>query len=244
MLARPIRSPVTPPTSSDLLIIECDSASLAADRLNLGSLFYQLLSHDIAKLFFANKKIVLLKTSTRAKLNEQFAEALERHGRFRAVLVVGHSNPEGIRVAHDEFLEWRVFGHWLAPFAPELIFLAACEAGKSTAVRDLFEPLKATLCDVYACPVKLYPLQAASFAVLIASLLWTGDIDENDSTVAQLLNYVTTGGQIYRWSYDETGAGAQIPAKSWDDLSKALDFGPWDLHRQIDDWIQGVRRNS
>ena len=229
---------------NDLLIIECDSAHLAADRLNLGSAFYQLLNHEIAKLFLAKKSIVLLKTSTKCSLKEQFAAVLEQHGRFRAVLIVCHSNAEGIQVASDEWFEWRVLGNWLEPFHPETIFLAACEAGKSGAVRDLFEPLNETLREIYASPVKLYGPQAASFAVIIARLLWTGEIDENESIAARLVNYMATGGQIYRWSYDETGPGAEIPAKSWDGLAKVFDFGPWDLQRRIEEWIQGDRRSS
>ncbi len=153
---------------NDLLIIECDSENLASQRLNLGSAFFQLLNHDIAKLLLAKKSIILLRTSTKSTLSEQFARAIEQHGRFRAVLIVGHSNAEGIRIASNESFAWRVLGNWLEPFGPEIIFLAACEAGKSVAVRDLFEPLNETLREIYASPVKLYGPQAASFAVLIA----------------------------------------------------------------------------
>jgi len=229
---------------NDLLIIECDSANLMADRLNLGSAFYQLLNHDIAKLFLAKKSIALLKTSTKCGLTEQFAATLKQYGRFRAILIVGHSNSEGIQVASDEWFEWRVLGNWLEPFRPEIIFLAACEAGKSMAVRDLFQPLRETLLEIYASPVKLYGSQASSFAVLIARLLWTGEIDENESITARLVSYMSTGGQIYRWSYDETGPGAEIPATSWDDLAKVFDFGPWDLQRRIDEWMQRGRQSS
>jgi hypothetical protein len=226
---------------NDLLIIECDSANLAADRLNLGSLFYQLLNHEIAKMFLAKKTVALLKTSTKSTLNEQFAEVLHTYGRFRAVLIVGHSNAEGIRIASDEWFEWGVLGKWLAPLRPEMIFLAACEAGKSVAVRNLFEPLKETLRDVYACPVKLHSVQAASFAVLIARLLWTDEIDENELIASQFINYIGTGGQIYHWRYGETGPGAEIPGELWDDFGKAFDFGKWDLQRRIDDWIKRAR---
>lgn len=229
---------------NDLLIIECDSESLACQRLNLGSAFFQLLNHDIAQLFLAKESIVLLKTSTKSRLNEQFAEVLERYGRFRAVLVVGHSNAEGIQIASDEFFEWRVLGNWLEPFRPEIIFLAACEAGKSAAVRALFEPLKETLREIYASTVKLYGPQAASFAVLITRLLWTGEIDGNESIVTRLLNYITTGGQIYRWSYDETGPGQELPPQWWDNLAKAFDFGSWDFGQRIDEWMKNVRRTS
>lgn len=229
---------------NDLLVIECDSENLACQRLNLGSAFFQLLNHDIARLFLAKKSIVLLRTSTKSRLSEQFARVIEQHGRFRAVLIVGHSNAEGIRIARDEFFAWRVLGNWLKPFGPEIIFLAACEAGKSVAVRDLFEPLDGTLREIYASPVKLYGPQASSIAVLIARLLWTGEIDENESVVARLLNYVTTGGQVYRWRRGETDLGQELSPQWWDNLAKSLDFGPWDLQQRIDEWMKSVRRTS
>jgi hypothetical protein len=229
---------------NDLLVIECDSENLACQRLNLGSAFFQLLNHDIAKLFLTKKPIVLLRTSTKSRLSEEFARVIEQHGRFRAVLIVGHSNAEGIRIAGDEFFGWRVLGNWLEPFGPEIIFLAACEAGTSVAVRDLFEPLDGTLREVYASPVKLYGPQAASFAVLIARLLWKGEIDENESIVTRLLNYVTTGGQIYCWRRGETDLGQELSLQWWDSLAKSLDFGPWDLQQHIDEWMKSVRRTS
>jgi hypothetical protein len=104
--------------------------------------------------------------------------------------------------------------------------------------------LKESLRDVYASPAKLYGIQAAALAIIIGELLLTGEIDDDRSVTARLVNYASTGRQIYRWSYDETGPGAQIPAKSWDDFSRAFDFGQWDLHKQIEDLIQRARRNS
>ena len=95
---------------------------------------------------------------------------------------------------------------------------------------------------MYASPVKLYPIQAASFAVLIAKLLWAGEIDENESMTAQFVNYIGTGGQIYHWRAGETGPGAEIPATFWDALGKAFDFGPWDLQQRIDEWTARARR--
>ena len=81
-------------------------------------------------------------------------------------------------------------------------------------------------------------------SVIIGELLCTGKIDDANYLSARLVSYMNTGGPIYRWSYDETGPGAEIPAKSWDDLAKVLDFGPWDLHQRIDEWMQRGRRSS
>ena len=236
--------PVPAPSDNDLLIIECDSANLAADRLNLGKAFADLLRQDAVKLLVRDTTVRLVQTSTADRLLEQFREVAAEHPRFRAILVVGHSNPTGLQLTGEKFCDWRTVGNWLQPFQPEFVFLVACEAGGSATVRELFEPLKESLRDVYASPAKLYGIQAAVLAVIIGELLLTGEIGDDHSVAARLVNYIGTGGQIYRWSYEDTGTGAEIPAKSWDDLSKAFDFGQWDLHKQIDDWIQAIRRNS
>jgi hypothetical protein len=227
-----------------LLIIECDSANLAADRLNLGKALADLLEHHAVKLLLRDSKVRLVQTATGDRLLEQFRQVAEEHGHFRAILVVAHSNPVGLQLTSDKFCAWRAFGKWLQPFEPEFVFLVACEAGGSETVRELFEPVKKTLRDVYASPAKLYGIQAAALAVIIGELLLTGDIDDEHSVAARLVNYIGTGGQVYRWSYEETGLGAEIPAKSWDDLAKAFDFGEWNLQQRIDEWIQSVHRNS
>jgi hypothetical protein len=224
----------------DLLIIECNSTALAADRLDLGTAFAKLLSHDLVKPFLPNKAVALVQTSTADKLPGQFRGAFEEHGRFRTILIVGHSNPAGLQLASDQFSDWRVVGQWLKPFDPKFIFLVACEAGKSETVRQLFGPLRKTLREVYASPVKLYGTQAAALSVIIGELLLTGKIDDERSLTARLLNYISTGGQIYRWSYDEAGPGADIPVASWDRLATALDFGHWDLNKSIEGFIQRI----
>jgi len=144
----------------------------------------------------------------------------------------------------DKFCDWRTLGKWLQPFEPEFVFLVACEAGRSKAVRELFEPLKKTLRDVYASPAKLYGIQAAMLAIIIGELLCTGKIDDEHSLVTRLVSYIGTGSQVYRWSYDETGPAAEIPAESWDDLADVFDFGVWDLQHRIDDLIRRARRNA
>lgn len=241
---RTAKSTQSKPPRNELLIIECDSATLAADRLNLGTTFAGLLSNELVKPFLRHKIVALVQTSTADQLPGQFASAFEEYGRFRTILIVGHSNPAGLQVARDQFSDWRTVGHWLKPFDPKFIFLVACEAGKSETVRQLFGPRKRTLRDVYASPAKLYGTQVAPLAVIIGELLLTGKIDDEHSLTARLLNYISTGGQIYRWSYDETGPGAEIPAASWDNLAMALDFGHWDLNKSIEDLIERIRRNS
>ncbi len=128
-----------------------------------------------------NKTMTLLQTSTTRELPEQFARAFGEHGRSKAILIVGHSNDAGLQLANDLFCDWGTVGAWLKPFELQFVVLAACEAGKSNAVLDLFEPLTKTLHDVYASPAKLYAPQAAALTVLIGMRLWYQEIgDQTD----------------------------------------------------------------
>ncbi len=239
---RPAGAGRGPLPRKDLLIIECDAANLVADRLHLGTAYDYLLAHPLLSPILPHKTVTLVKTSTASRLSEQFAGAFDEHGRSKAILIVGHSNDEGLQLASDLFCDWRMVGKWLRPFEPQFVVLAACEAGKSKAIRQLFEPLK-TLRDIYASPVKLYAPQAAALAVLIGMRLWYEELGDTHSRALRIVNYVGTGGQLYHWKRKETGAGQEIPPEFWDSLSGVFDRGQWDLGQMVTDFIER-RRNS
>lgn len=228
----------------DLLIVECDSGNLAADRLDLGTAYDCLLAHPLLAPILPNKTVTLVKTSTACELPEQFARAFGEHGRSKAILIVGHSNDAGLQLASDLFCDWHTMGMWLQPFEPQFLVLAACEAGKSDAIRHLFEPLKKTLQDVYASPVKLYAPQAAALAVLIGMRLWHEEIGDEHSLALRVVNYIGTGGQLYHWRRNETGQGQEVPPEFWDRLSAVFDRGQWDLGQMVTDFVQGSNRKA
>jgi hypothetical protein len=217
------------PPRNDLLIIECNSAKLAADGLNIGAAFANLLDNALAKALLPNKRIVLVKTSTEDKLRQDLADTFQERGRFRSILIVGHSNEVGLELTNAPLRNWSVVGNWLQPFEPEFVFLAACESGKSAAVRDLFIPMKKTLRQVYASPAALHITQAPPLAVLILMLLKFGKIDETQSGALRLGNYILTGGQLFRWRREETGPAEEVTAASWDAIGSLFDQGVWDL---------------
>lgn len=224
------------PPRKDLLIIECDSAGLTADCLNLGTAYACLLAHPLLSPILPHKTVTLATTSNAGELPEQFGRAFDEHGRSKGILIVGHSNDEGLQLASDLFCDWRMVGKWLRPFEPQFIVLAACEAGKSNAVRNLFEPLK-TLREIYASPVKLYAPQAGALAVLIGTRLWYGEMQDKHSRALRVVNYIGTGGQLYHWKRKETGTGQEISPEFWDHLSGVLDRGQWDLGQLVEDFI-------
>lgn len=199
--------------AAHLLILECQEQKLAGQALNFGSKILPFL-----KAAFPTKRIVLVPTSTRSELGLSLAEALRIYGRFRSVLVVGHSNAMGIQLTNDYFCSWLALGQWLAKFEPEFLFLAACDAGRSDAVRRLFAPIP-SLREVYASPIQFYVDQSAPLVALIASILQDRKIDSDASSLIRTVNYAITGGQILRWTRGEAGEGEEITGKLWDSLA-------------------------
>lgn len=216
-----------PQPRAHLLIIECDSQRLAADGLNLGSPYWQLVS-----TLFPQKRIAIVRTSSEKKLNEDLGEAFEKYGCIRSILILGHSNEAGLVLTADGLRSWPVVGNWLQRFEPEFCFLAACKAGKSEAVRGLFGPIE-TLRQIYASPAVLYKNQLSPLAVLIYMLLKDGRIDEDQSGALRLTNYVLTGGQLYRWKRAETGPAEEMKARLLDTVSSFLDRVSWDLLERL-----------
>lgn len=220
--SRPTRAKPRQPRAY-LLIIECDSQKLAADELNLGSAFGQLV-----KTLFPEKRIAVVQTSSEINLQGDLADVFSQHGRVRSILIVGHSNESGLRLTADGMRSWNVVGNWLQNFEPEFCFIAACRAGKSQSVRNLFTPIK-TLRQIYASPAALYKNQTSQLAVLILMLLKYGKIDEDQSGALRLANYILSGGQLYRWKRAETGPGEEVKASLLDGVASLLDRGSWDF---------------
>jgi hypothetical protein len=221
---------------SHLLIVECNSEKLAAGGLGLGSDFGQL-----AKALFPEKRIAVVQTASEQKLTEDMAGAFRDLGRVRSILIVGHSNESGLVLTADGLRSWKIVGNWLQKFEPEFCFLAACRAGKSESVRQLFDSIK-TLRQIYASPAALYKNQTPPLAVLISMLLKYGRIDENQSGVVRIANYVLTGGQLFRWKRSETGPGEEVKAQSLDGLASALDLGPWNLLENLEKLLKDPTR--
>jgi hypothetical protein len=176
--------------------------------------------------------MAIVQTFSEKKLTEDLADVFQEYGRVRSILVVGHSNEAGLALTADGLRSWSVVGNWLQKFEPEFCFLAACRAGKSEAVRDLFKPIK-TLRQIYASPAALYKNQTPPLAVLIGMLLKDGKIEEEMSGALRLVNYVLTGGQLYRWRRAEAGPGEEVKGRLLDGVASLFDRGTWDLLERL-----------
>lgn len=204
------------PAAAHLLVLECQEQKLSGQALNFGSKIVPFL-----QALFPSKNVVLVPTSSLSELGPSLAEASAKCGRFRSVLIVGHSNAVGLQLTNDHFCSWQAVGQWVTKFEPEFLFLAACEAGRSEAVRNLFAPIH-SLREVYASPIQFYAGQSAPLVGLITLALKDRKIDSDASSLMRTLNYAITGGQIFRWRREEVGKGEELSTTLWDSLPGVL----------------------
>jgi hypothetical protein len=203
-------TPARRPPAAHLLIIECESAKLAADNLAIGTEIERL-----ARIAFPRKHIVLIQTSTTAQLLKDLADTSENHPRFRSILIVGHSNLRGLKLTSEPLRSWDAVGKWIAGFSPEFLLLTACEAGNSLPAGKLFQALK-HLKEVYASPTKFYRDQAYILFVIIHQLLEQRKMDAQLLIAAQVTNFVLTHGILFKWTRREFRSGKEVQGKLWD----------------------------
>jgi hypothetical protein len=219
---------------SDLLIIECDSQELARTALNLGTWFGR-----IASVAFSRRRIALVQTSTAANLKDDLDAAFTKHGRFRSLLIVGHSDENGLVMVSNAVVPWADVGKLIRRFQPERLFLCACRAGHSKAVRSVFENAK-SLREIYGSPVDLLKIHTAPMGVLIGIELHGGKVNQEESAGIRIASFIHWGVQTYCWRRDEMGPGNELEVKSWDAVAKLLGVTNWDLSDAITDWVKKI----
>lgn len=206
--------------SGHLLVIECDSPTLDKQGLAIGTRAVQLLNP-----LFPAKNIQLLRTSADDRVAGEFASIIERHNRFKTVLLVGHSNPQGLQLAAETFVQWPVLAKWLAPFEPKSILLAACGGARFEGAKALFEGLK-TLRDLYGSPIELTVQQTTPLALATMTLLTGNRLPKDLNGLIQAANFIVTRGLFYHWSRDEVLNKQNIQAVVWTQFADILKAFP------------------
>jgi hypothetical protein len=204
------------PPAAHLLVLECEAEKLANQRLDIGSKASTLLQS-----LFPEKKIVLVKTSSVDDLGRSLAEALNSHKRFRTILVVGHSNEQGLKLTAESGFKWGAIARWLSPFNPEFLLLAACHAGKFRATQELFAEIK-SLREIYASPVKLFRDQSDPLVGLLIALLKNRKVGEKYFRLLQAAGYTISDGLLYRWKRGEVVRMDEIAGVAWNILGDLL----------------------
>lgn len=205
---------------SHLLIIECDAAQLAADGLGLAVPYWTAL-HTA----FPDKDIHLIQTTTTELLLRDLENALAVHGAFRSILILGHSNSNGLIMTSDSAttVPWNVVGQWLKPFRPELLFLVACEAGRSEAVRGIFNSVE-DLRQIYASPIAVAKIGTAPIGILVVEFLRRGRINRDTSAIIRASAWFGVGSLVFRWRRGELGPGEELTAGLIDLASSVADM--------------------
>jgi hypothetical protein len=181
-----------------LLIVECDVKHLELDSLSIGK--------DVERLIRVSSpraKTELVQTTTEAELLSQFGCLAEKHYRYRRIVIIGHSNPDGLQLCSDKPLsKWTDVAKWLDKFEPQQIIAIACKAGQLLPAKALFDSLP-SLNEFYASPILTTKVQGYATIPLIAYLLKIRMIETEFFDQMRLANYFLTGGAIWKWTRGE-----------------------------------------
>lgn len=180
-----------------VLVIQADSEKLEADGLDLSEIagFVSQLSGLIS--------------ATRARVGRtttfvtfrSLVEEVAAQGRWDVVVLIGHSNSEGFRVASDRFLSWEQVAVELRPLRPRRMILIACKGGRSPGASHLFGKLR-DLRRIFACPVNC---TRDLGAVLLGAVPWVVEKKAPSARTirnAQVLAALGVGGQVRHWQRD------------------------------------------
>jgi hypothetical protein len=137
-----------------VLIIECDSSTLEAQNLAVGS----EIKNAIRKRFPKNG-IDLIEIVEKDAFDGELDVVLRKYKMpCKTIILIGHSNENGIKLTTNIFMNWTELGCMLEPFAPEKLIFLACRAGDIKACEIMFENIP-SLRQIFASPVNISKFQ-------------------------------------------------------------------------------------
>lgn len=192
---RPVQKVAKHPRRRDasrVLVLQLDSDRLEADGLDLTP-FAATVS-----AFMPEAKPSIVRATSFDSLLEHFAAL---HGQaFEVVAVIGHSNENGIVLAHGRDTDtWSAFSQYLHPMSPQQLVLVACRAGRALPSRTLFDELP-TLKRVLASPTLANRLQGQAMIGLLPHLFEHRALDETLLRSVQAGLGVLAGRQLWEWT--------------------------------------------
>jgi len=117
---------------------------------------------------------------------------------FDVVVVIGHSNEQGIKISSEMFATWEAFAAYLKPFKPRRLMMVACKAGRWPAANVLFKKLP-RLRRIFASPVLTGRDQGALMVAMLPLLLAVKAPSDDAVLGLQALVMGSTGGQVRQW---------------------------------------------
>ncbi len=179
--------------AAHLLFIECQTSLLKTQSLAISGDWHARFSG-----FHSEKRIALAATDGRADLVKRLGELAQGGTRYRAVVIIAHSNQTGIQLTNEDFCDWAQLATWLELLAPEHLLLVACNAGRLTGVCTLFKSLP-SLRTIYASPVPVTPQHAQFLDGLLLQLITQRRVDETLLRITQLTAFLAAKAVIFQW---------------------------------------------
>lgn len=136
------------PAGPSVLILRLDHDKLVRDGLTLGE---EVAFGTRLGQLCLGAQVATVNGTAMDELLQQLGKVARHHSRFNLIVVIGHSNDSGIRLASDRWADWPLFAEYLRPFSPRKLALIACLAGGEAVSRQLFSVLP-TLNYIYASP--------------------------------------------------------------------------------------------
>jgi hypothetical protein len=196
---RPKSAPKSRPTAASapqsLLILHLDAERLRSDGLHLNEVAQ--FSGALSSIAFG-ASVEIEDTTSTAHVHETLADLVTAKRTFDVIVIVAHSNAEGIRIASDRFVPWTVFAEYLKPLKPRRLLLVACKAGRWDAGEALFAPMP-QLRRIFACPVNAS--KDFGSLMLFAVPYVVAERRPKDKHVAwsQVASIAITGRQLREW---------------------------------------------
>jgi hypothetical protein len=102
-----------------LLIIECDSLKLSSQGLALGDGL-----QSSVQLAFPRNTVDQIKSYETHDLLEKLGKLRGKGKPYRDIVVIGHSNEQGLQISSDRFDDWPVIANWIEPFKASFNMIA------------------------------------------------------------------------------------------------------------------------
>jgi hypothetical protein len=185
-----------------LLIIECGSLKLSSQGLALGDGL-----QSSVQLAFPRNTVDQIKSYETHDLLEKLGKLRGKGKPYRDIVVIGHSNEQGLQISSDRFDDWPVIANWIEPFKPHRIFLIACHAGRWLPCASLFNGIP-TLKEIFGSPVPANRDQVYFVMSLVLHRLGAKKIDAEFVKLMQGINLLTTQGLMFsrtRREYEQDG---------------------------------------
>jgi hypothetical protein len=175
-----------------LLVLQLDSDRLAGDGLSLAPFA------SAVSAFCVGAKVMVITATTRDDLQGKLSDLVLGGLAFDVVVVIGHSNFMGMRVAPDRFAEWDEFAKWVKPLHPRRLMLVACQAGRWPAADLLFRKLP-KLRRIYASPVNASVHVGQLMLAMLPALVHVKAPRNDVVRAAQAALAAITGVQVRQW---------------------------------------------